>query len=228
MDIIFCYGCNKKLGEIAVNLGYKYGARYPCSVPFELFFADQNWNRPNRIGYMKFLKKHNPVTATVLDLDSEDKFDDVMSWAYEASEFVRRDIIIIPKITNIINKLPHQIGGKRVVLGYSVPSNFGKTDVCIEEFERRHIHLLGGSIKRQITAFETLIKISSIVSIDGNYIARKTWLGQTWSQNNKKYGSWKQARDNRNYLELFKESGINILNMWKEKHHNLWNYKFSS
>jgi len=225
MNIIFCYGGNKEFEIAGHEIGYEYGVRFPSSVRFKLFFADQDWKNPNRKGYMKFLQNHTPVMATVLDLCYEEEFDLVMSWAEEVAQFVTRDVVIIPKIKGIINKLPKQINGKRVVLGYSVPTLYGATYVPKEEFNGRSIHLLGGSIKNQIKIFDSMIKICNIVSIDGNYMARVAWFGDIWTQNNKKYGSWTRNKNGR-AIEAFKESGKNILGMWKEKQKNLWNYKY--
>ena len=174
---------------------------------------------------MKFLRIYTPVMATVLDLCDENQFDLVMSWAEEASQFVSRDIVIIPKINGIINKLPKQINGKRIVLGYSVPTTYGATYIPIEEFRGRSIHLLGGSIKNQIKIFDSMIKICNIVSIDGNYMARVAWFGDIWAQNDKKYGSWKRNK-NGHAIEALKESGKNILDMWKERQMNLWTYRY--
>ena len=49
-----------------------------------------------------------------------------------------------------IARVPEQIGGKAVRLGYSVPTKFGGTEVPLWEFGQRPVHLLGGGCVSEI------------------------------------------------------------------------------
>lgn len=171
-EFIFCAGGNGKYAQTSINYGWTYGAQMPSTVYYPPQFIDQNWKSPKRDVYMQRLAQYKPRMATVLDLEHESQFNEVMSWALEASQHVTESIIIIPKAMGIIDRIPETINGKQVVLGYSVPTTHGGTYVPLWEFGNRPVHLLGGSPSKQ---FE-LTRYLNVVSIDNNYtasIARK-------------------------------------------------------
>jgi len=153
---------------IAAKHGLLYGKHLPGKLydDLPLYFADQDWKKPNREKYMLALKKHKPIQATVLDLESEDQFDTVMSWAEEAAQYVKERFIIIPKVFGIIDRIPEKIGGKDVLLGYSVPTKYAGTELPVWEFKNRPVHLLGGSPQKQIN----MLRYLNVFSADGNYI----------------------------------------------------------
>ena len=172
IEFVFCAGGNAKYAQTAINYGWTYGAQMPSTVYRPPQFIDQNWKNPKRDVYMQRLAIHKPRMATVLDLEHEDQFDEVMDWALEVSYHVTESIIIIPKAMGIIERIPETINGKQVILGYSVPTTHGGTYVPLWEFGNRPVHLLGGSPAKQ---FE-LMRYLNVVSIDNNYtasIARK-------------------------------------------------------
>lgn len=162
---IYCAAGNKRFAEIALKYGMRYGAQLPNAHYYPPYFVDQNWRNPDRVAYMQALADTRPNRATVLDLENESQFDEVMSWAAEASQYVSEAVIIIPKVFNIIDRIPHAINGKQVVLGYSVPTQFAGTEVPLWEFGARPVHLLGGSPQAQ----RELAGYFNVVSADGNY-----------------------------------------------------------
>lgn len=166
--LIYCAAGNKRYASIAIQHGFKYGAQLPNTVYNSVFFADQDWKCPNFQGYIAALEKENPKVATVIDYDQSTTFKEVIRWSEAASKFVQDYIIIIPKICGTIEKIPHTINGKRVVLGYSVPTTHGGTEVPIWEFYGREVHLLGGSPQKQME----LMRYLNVVSADGNYISK--------------------------------------------------------
>lgn len=162
--LIYC-APNSTFSAIALRYNFEYGCQMPAALPsFPLFFADQDWKKPDRSGYMKALAKYKPNVATVLDFERPDQFDEVMSWATEAAQYVRETVIIIPKFQGSIEMIPEAINGKKVVLGYSVPTSFGGTSLPISAFGRRPVHLLGGSPQKQMS----LAGICNVVSADAN------------------------------------------------------------
>lgn len=165
MELFYCAGGNKRFAEIAIRYGFSYGAQLPSTVYFPPAFADQNWKKPNREKYLAALDKHRPRIASVLDLEREDQFDEVLAWAHEVSLLVTEAVIIIPKVMGIITKLPREINGKSVRLGYSVPTKYGGTQVPAWEFVDWPIHALGSSPQKQAEVFQYL----NVVSVDGNY-----------------------------------------------------------
>lgn len=167
MDLICCTGDNYHLTKIAVEAGFKIGAQLPMTVYARLFFADQNWKKPVRPSYMHALAKYRPIMATVLDLEREDQFNTVMSWAEEVALYTD-NVIIIPKYNGVITRLPRSISGKRVILGYSVPTKYAGTTVPISEFKDWPVHLLGGNPHQQLS----LAKKLDTVSVDCNFHIR--------------------------------------------------------
>lgn len=151
--------------------GFRYGAQLPGTVYGPLHFADQDWRRPNRAAYMAALARHRPAMATVLDWEREEQLGEVLSWAEEAASHVAR-VLLIPKVIGGIGRLPGRVGGADVVLGYSVPSRYGGTDLPLWEFAGRPVHLLGGSPAQQMQAWAHLAPMAEVVSADGNYAGK--------------------------------------------------------
>ena len=67
--IIYCAGGNKRFAEIAINSGFLYGSQLPRDKPhFPIYFADQDWKKPNHVEYLKQISILRPKMATVKDL----------------------------------------------------------------------------------------------------------------------------------------------------------------
>lgn len=165
MILIYCADGNARFATIAVEQGFRYGAQLPNTIYAAPYFVDQNWRAPVRETYMAALAEYRPAIATVLDLEHESQFDEVLSWATEAAQHVRETVIIIPKVMGIIPRIPETIGGKQIRLGYSVPTSFAGTCLPLWEFARRPVHLLGGSPSKQLE----LASYLNVESADGNY-----------------------------------------------------------
>jgi len=176
--LIFCAAGAKRFSEIAVRRGLKYGAQLPGTVSQSpLYFADQNFKKPNRAKYMAALAQHRPVIASVLDWEREEQYDEVMSWADEASQYVQEAVIIIPKVHRTIHRIPQYINGKQVRLGYSYPTKYAGTKVGIWEFKGRSVHCLGGSPKAQRWVHYAV----GCDSVDGNVLHKVAINTQVFS-----------------------------------------------
>ena len=134
--------------------------------------------------------------------------------------YVQR-ICLIPKVNGGIARLPRQIDGKPVILGFSVPTSFGGTTVPLVEFQGWQVHLLGGSPKAQYDHYERMTSIGAeVTSADGNMISkmciryRRYWNGDEWikmpDQDPRAYSD--AQYDNR--YHYFKVSCENILEGW--------------
>lgn len=174
--LIYCADGNPTFAKAAVEAGWKYGARLPATVYQSVYFADQDWRRPSRPRYMAALAQHRPEVATVLDLEREEQLTEVLAWAEEAAMYVKT-VVIIPKVSGMLDLIPETIAGARVVLGYSVPTAYGATDVPAWEFGHRPVHLLGGSPQRQLR----LAGYLNVVSVDGNMIHQQAHRCRFWS-----------------------------------------------
>lgn len=163
MDLIYCGGGNPRFAQIAMDNGFLLGAQLPDTVYGPLYFADQDWKKPNRGAYMAALAQHRPHIASVLDLERDEQLGDVLSWAEEAAQFANV-VMIIPKSFGIIQRLPRTIGGADIRLGYSVPTRHGGTSVPLWEFAGWSVHLLGGNPHKQ----QSLTHYMRVESADGN------------------------------------------------------------
>jgi hypothetical protein len=179
VELIYCAGGSRRLAQIAINAGYRYGAQLPDTVYFAPYFVDQDWRAPDRARYMAALAEHRPALATVLDLERDEQLPEVLEWAEDAARYVSEAVIIIPKAHGIIARLPRRIGGREVRLGYSVPTKYGATEVMAWEFSGWPVHLLGGRPDRQME----LARYLDVRSADGNYAQMKAnrfaefWVG---------------------------------------------------
>lgn len=215
-ELIYCAGKNQRYAETAIAAGYHYGAQLPCTTYGPVWFADQNWKRPHRSRYMAALSTHRPTMATVLDLEHSNQRDEVLSWAEEAAQYVQR-VLIIPKYSGAVDRLPRRIGGADVILAYSVPTKFGGTEVPTWEFGGWPVHLLGGSPHRQMLLTHYL----NVVSVDGNMAQQQSHRGRFWSATKGPNGHWRQLREagidlpTDNNLEAFRLSCHNIMQAWR-------------
>lgn len=218
MHLIYCDGQHRRFASIAVEVGYHYGARLPGSAFFPLAFADQDWRNPDRQRYMAALRQHRPATATVLDLEREAQMGEVLSWAEEAAQWVEQ-VVIIPKFSGVIARLPRRIENAEVVLGYSVPTRYGATKCAVWEFDGWPIHVLGGSPEMQMALFCLFHRVAppswmcgkarrfvqsnwmfaggaEVVSADGNmatHLANR--LAAFWSVQPGRKGHWTRLRE---------------------------------
>lgn len=218
--LIYCAGKNPRFDETAKTAGFKLGAQLPCNVYFPLYFADQNWKQPDRTAYMAALAKHRPTMATVLDWERQEQLDTVLDWAEEAAQYVQ-DVILIPKVIGGVPCLPRQVAGKRIVLGYSVPTRYAGTQVPLWEFAGWPIHLLGGSPHKQMEIWHYLTNIAEVISTDGNMANKMATHCRFWREQKGNNGHWvtlieadRQPWGHDAPYEAFRRSCHNIAAVW--------------
>jgi len=221
-DLIYCAGGNARFAEIAIAAGFRYGAQVPnYKIYADLWFADQNWKQPDRAAYMAALAQHRPHMATVLDWERGGQLDEVLSWAEEAAQYCER-VLIIPKVHSGIDRLPRQLGGKEIVLAFSIPTKYGGTEVPIWEFSGWPIHLLGGSPQAQMHYARHLNAIADVVSADGNMANKMAHFCRFWRAKPGRKGHWVQLAEvgDANFgkdsnREAFRRSCENIMAAWR-------------
>lgn len=189
-ELVYCADGNPELAGIAVGLGWRYGARLPSTVYEKVWFADQDWKNPNLAKYAAAVAEHKPEVATVLDWEREEQLPEVLAWAEAIAPHVGR-VVVIPKIPGRVCAVPESVGGKPVVLGYSVPTSYGGTMCGNWEFKGRPTHLLGGSPQEQMR----LTRYFDVVSADGNMASQQARKGRFWSPDKGPKGHWWQLRD---------------------------------
>lgn len=158
-----------------------------------LMFMDNEWHDYDHSRHVAAAQEFSPKYATTRDIMTKQQcdeagvqyltFDEIMDQAADVAKYAA-NVIVIPK-HNILDKIPDTIGGKRVVLGYSVPSKYGRTDIHPAEFVGRPVHLLGGSWKVQRTLLTMLG--DDVVSLDMNQMARAAEFGQVVTREGEGY-----------------------------------------
>lgn len=220
MELIYCAGGNRRYAQIAIDQGWRYGARLPDTVYFRPYFVDHNFeNPPTRERYMALLAEHQPHLATIWDWQRLEQLDEVMSWAEEAAKYVSGAVIIVPKVEGEVWRVPDRIGGKPIRLGYSVPSRLASTPCQLHEFGDRRVHLLGGSPKKQFKLADVL----NVLSADMNYHQKVAQYTKFWTHNSSigRVRNWPTLDEVDAYYEVdanyhaFKRSCRNIKAAWE-------------
>lgn len=231
VKLIYCGVGNQKLDQFAVNVGIHYGMQFPAkSTPkFPVYFADQNWKKPNKEAYINWVAEYKPKIATVLDLERESQFDEVLSWADSISKHVDK-IVIIPKLSGIVSKIPQEVNGKEVLLGYSIPTSHGGTDVPVEEFIGWRVHLLGGNPQKQLNMYDKMESLGiGVYSVDCNYISMKANnFCSVWTRKIIKNRQWMDLQDivgrkiEDGVYTAFSLSCVSLVFAWHERLNGLY------
>lgn len=150
---------------VAVSLGWHTGARsddtiYPIHRP--LYQLDLNWKAVDWAKHLSVARAEHPALTVVPDILDPSQLSTVLAQAEEIAPFTDA-VMIVPKC-DVIAALPRSIGGKPVVLGYSVPSGYGGSNLPVWSYVGWPVHLLGGTPKRQLTCAHYL----NVISADGN------------------------------------------------------------
>jgi len=215
--LIYCAGKNRAYDVAAWDAGFALGARLPATVYLPIYFADQKYKAPNRAAYMTALATHRPHMATVVDYERPEQRAEVLSWAEEAAQYVAQ-VVIIPKVFDTISTIPRRISGAEIILGYSVPTAYGGTEVPVWEFSGWPVHLLGGSPHAQMR----LARYMDVVSADGNMALQQSHRCRFWRRRKGANGHWIQLREvgldyeRDNNLEAFRISCRNIMEAWHD------------
>lgn len=193
-EIIYCADGNEEFARLAIQAELTYGSQPLKTFYHPIDFADLDPDQiPPIDKYVEAIKQHRPRIATVKDWAVESELPEVLGWAEEIAPLVE-SIIIIPKVMNGISQLPKKIGGKQVVLGYSVPTSHSGTQLPEFQFISWPVHLLGGSPQKQ----RKLARYLNVVSVDGNMMHKmatgdnKTGIVAVWQPDSRKFkkGHW--------------------------------------
>lgn len=178
----FRLGWQAGLLSSAVTSGRMFFSRYPRAP--RLAFMDNPWHGYDHDKHTAAVRELRPKYATTRDLLTREQcqaagveylsLEQVLDQAAELAPYCD-NVILIPKY-DCLDKLPEAIGAARVVLGYSVQSSYGGTELPIKAFTDRPIHLLGGSWKRQ-RAYLNLMG-EDVVSLDNNHLLNVAGYGQ--------------------------------------------------
>ena len=177
--LIYCAGRGGRFADIAVAAGFVYGCRSDYKPSHPVGFADLNWQTPDLREHRAFVREHAPTLAVAPDVvDADD-----LAWTLSYAETLARwasHVVIVPKVQGIIEQLPRE---PWLVLGYSVPTKYGGTDLFMSELATWPVHLLGGSPGRQLE----LANYLNVFSADGNAATRAAEYGTVFDASRRRW-----------------------------------------
>lgn len=216
LDLVYCAGGNPRLSQIASEEGWLLGFRSDKTMGnFVATFVDIDYKQPDFERHLAVVAKHRPKYAVVPDLSetgtTRSDIDRAISQAGELAQYCEIPLIV-PKLSGQIALLPGAIA-----IGYSVPSRYGGASYPLWELAGRHVHLLGGSPRKQIQVYLHLAGIATVLSVDGNYAQKQAvryaeyWNGKAWQH----HPDLRTGRDDL-YLECFRLSCRTIRACWQQ------------
>jgi len=161
------------------------GILYPLTPAQSIGFIDIDWKNYNFKNHLEIVKKIRPFMTVARDLEDAILLDQVISEAKKLSKYCSR-IIIVPKDKKLKDDIEYILGkSNKFILGYSVPTGYGKTNIPVRYF-KGPIHLLGGRpiIQRRIANHLNVVSIDcNSFTIDARYGKYFDGKGYTKVQN---------------------------------------------
>lgn len=158
---------SKRVLGIAAMHGWRPGARYTNARDIRdaafagIGFLDIHWKKYDFYRHLAAVERLRPFMTVARDIESIDQLDPVLAEARRLKRFSKH-VVLVPKDPRLHGRfdelLPHGF-----ILGFSVPTRYGGTQLSPDNF-KRPVHLLGGrpDIQRRLAA------LMPVVSVDCN------------------------------------------------------------
>ena len=152
-----------RVQELAQRLGWFPAARYTNLRDVKRFdgclgFLDIDWRNYCFRRHLEAARLTRPLITVARDIVDRRRIYETLDEAEELSNFARF-IVIVPKDKRLQHDLEHEIPSK-FLLGFSVPTRYGGTEIPPEAF-KRPVHLLGGRPEVQ-RRFARVLKVFSM------------------------------------------------------------------
>jgi hypothetical protein len=144
---------SKRVLDLARNHGWRPGARYTNTRDIRhtsfagIGFLDIHWKRYDFSRHLAAAERLRPFMTVARDIESVSQLDDILREA-EALKMFASHVVLVPKDPNLHGRFDEFLP-KQYVLGFSVPTRYGATQLAPENFTRP-VHLLGGRPDTQI------------------------------------------------------------------------------
>lgn len=193
-DLVYCFGFRDSSCCAAVKMGWTYGHNSQtetCPISkinkdHKVVFIDQVFEEfevarkeGDKLTFKRLWRKHleviekeRPKYATVLDAFDNEGLDLALAMAKEVEAYVE-NVIVIPKY-DCIEKIP-----EKYMLGFSVPTTYGGTEIDIAKFAGHRVHLLGGDPALQYKYYSVIPEW--VISVDTNYHNKMATIGFVWT-----------------------------------------------
>jgi hypothetical protein len=158
---------SRRVLDIARRHGWNPGARYTNlrdirHVVFEgCGFLDIDWKRYSFDAHLKAAMQTKPLITVARDIVDVFKIDQTLREAEQLEKYANY-VIVVPKDKRLAKTMRRLIPD-RYILGYSVPTKYGGTEIAPTFFDRP-VHLLGGRPDSQRRLAEQM----PVVSVDCN------------------------------------------------------------
>lgn len=161
------YVCHsRKVLNISKRFGWKSGARYTNlrDIRHEksVGFLDIDWKNYDFKRHIEAAKLIKPELTVAQDVISIDMLPIILNQAEQLLKYAK-SVIVVPKDIRLSDCMLERIPSV-FRLGYSVPTRYAGTDIPLEAFNGRPVHLLGGRPDTQRKLANTL----NVVSLDTN------------------------------------------------------------
>lgn len=209
MDILKFIAHSKKAISIAQQHGWRPGARYTNLRDVKSFdfeghgFLDIDWKNYDYSRHIDACALKKPKITIARDVECIFELDKILREAEELSKYAEL-VAIVPKDPQLNGRLTELIP-EQFVLGYSVPTKYGGTEVNISSFERP-VHLLGGRPDVQRKLADSL----KVFSLDCNRFTYDARFGDYFD--GKKF----RPHPKGGYEHCIECSLININKLWSD------------
>ncbi len=192
----------------AVKLGWLSGARYTNLRDVRKFdrlgFLDIDWKNYDYRKHLQATKDTRPMLTVARDIINLNELGRILDEAFELLQWADK-VIIVPKDIKLEVLLPNIIPND-FLLGYSVPSRYGGTELQPSSFNGREVHLLGGHPAKQRALGEQLM----VESMDCNRFTLDATFGDFFD------GETFRPHNLGGYERCIKDSLLNINRLWEE------------
>lgn len=202
IELIYIRGGDKTAPILANETGWHYGVRHDY-VPYgDVYMLDIHWTDYDWSEYMNIVFLHEPIQAMVADLEHESQIEQMLN---QCADLLRIGVrpCVCQKFDGAVKHIP--LGA---IVAVSVPTSYAGFLPSVDELNGREIHLLGGN---PINQADLIVKYNGIggrvISLDTNYHARKSQLGQFFNDD------WRWVQSNKGEFSNFELSKISMINM---------------
>lgn len=197
---------SRQVLEIASRHGWLPAARYTNLRDIRKFdrigFIDVDWKRYSFSRHLDAVRLTKPLMTVAKDIEHPRDWERTLEQALELQMHCQY-IVIVPKHPGVMEKLNATIP-RKFLLGYSVPSKYGKTSISPSEF-RHSVHLLGGrpEVQRRLASF------MNVVSVDCNRFTLDAAYGDYFD------GESFRPHPRGGYKRCLRDSIKNINKLWE-------------
>ncbi len=197
---------SKKVLRLASRYGWLPAARYTNLRDVREFdrigFVDIDWRNYNFKRHLEAVKATNPLLTVARDVENSSDLLRIIDQADELALHCWR-VILVPKAATLAAKLD-ELFPARFILGYSVPTRYGRTNLSTAHF-RRPVHLLGGRPDVQRRLADAL----PVFSVDCNRFTLDAQFGDYFD------GETFRPHPIGGYARCVRDSIKNINTLWK-------------